>query len=93
MQKVAQINFIKLIGLIISMVIIKEVIPDYLIQDPELKSIYKMAFLGILTITVILFSVLLLRKNGFSNINNSLLFGLLSFWAIYSWIQYFGIFL
>lgn len=92
MQKLAQINFAKLLGIIIFMILIKEVIPDYLIQDQALKSTYKMAFLGILTVLYVGYTILLFRKKGFSDINNLSLLGVLGFWAFYSWIQYLGIF-
>jgi hypothetical protein len=92
MEKLTTINYGKLIAYIILIIIIKEVIPDYLIQNPDSKSIYKIVFLGVLTVTTIAFAILKYRKNSFLGINNSAIFGLLSFWTFYSWIQYFGIF-
>jgi hypothetical protein len=92
MQKIAQINFAKLVGLTILMIIIKEVIPDYLIHNPDLKSIYKIVFLGALTILSIIFVIFIYLKKGFLDINKIAMIGLLSFWVAYSWIQFFGIF-
>ncbi|PWK26908.1 hypothetical protein LV89_02114 [Arcicella aurantiaca] len=88
MQKISQINFTKLIGISILMIVITEVIPNHLIKNPDWGFIYKIAFLGILTILTLAFAIMTYRKKDFADINNTAILSLLSFWTIYSWIQY-----
>lgn len=82
MKRKIEINFIKMLGLILLLAILELVLPNFLSQD--IKYIYGYSFLVILIAITCLFIAITCRKNNFHNIDDVVTVTVSVFWIIYN---------
>ena len=66
MENLSELNFKKVLIFGIIFGIVKEVIPDLFIQNPQTKLLYKIVLLAILFVIIVIFSVKIYRVKGYN---------------------------